>query len=95
MKRSTGGLGWGKDKKEKKRKKREGHRRVEVSGGEARKEKVTRCRAGGKNREEEEEEDVTGRRCVTPRVSPASQLLFGNKKKEGLIKSAISPCCAC
>lgn len=57
MKRSTGGeRGWGKDKK-----KREGHRRVEVSDEDVRKEKVTRWRAGGKNREEEEEEDVTGR----------------------------------
>lgn len=70
VKRSTGGeRGWGKDKK-----KGEGHRRVEVSGEDVRKEKVTRWRARGKNREEEEEEDVTGQQ---PAFLPP---LWGGKK---------------
>lgn len=47
------------------KKKREGHRQVEVGREDVRKEKVTRWRAGGKNREEEEEEeDAPGRQPV-------------------------------
>lgn len=66
-------------------KKRVGHRRVEVSVEDVRKEKVTRWRTGGKNREEEEEE-------LDGSAASVSAASLGEK---GLIESAISRCRIC